>query len=120
MKAILNGRILLPDSIRSMTHYLLENGVTGFLPTSLTVSWDILESTCKYIHGLMKESDSPAFSGSQILGMHMEGPFINPVKKDAQNPDYILAPDADIVLLDDDCQVLCTIVKGTTKYIRNN
>ena len=25
--------------------------------------------------------------------------------------------DADIVLLDDDCQVLRTIVKGTTKYI---
>jgi N-acetylglucosamine-6-phosphate deacetylase len=81
-----------------MAHSLLQNGVTGFLPTSLTVSWDMLESICRHIRELAKESDSPEFSGSQILGMHMEGPFINPSKKGAQNEAYILRPDAQKVL----------------------
>ena len=31
-----------PDSVRIIAHHLLQNGVTGFLPTSLTVSWDKL------------------------------------------------------------------------------
>lgn len=87
-----------PDSIRKMAYCLLQNGVTGFLPTSLTVGWNKLESICKHIRGLMQESTSPAFSGSQVLGMHMEGPFINPSRKGSQNPDYILLPDAGKVL----------------------
>ena len=87
-----------PDGVRRMAHSLLQNGVTGFLPTSLTVSWDMLESICRHIRELAKESDSPDFSGSQILGMHMEGPFINPSKKGAQNEAYILRPDAQKVL----------------------
>ena len=87
-----------PDDIRKMAHGLLANGVTSFLPTTLTVAWETLESVCRHIRGLMEESLSPDFNGAQIAGMHMEGPFINPSKKGAQNPDYILAPDAQKVL----------------------
>ncbi|MBQ6257077.1 MAG: amidohydrolase family protein, partial [Clostridia bacterium] len=87
-----------PDDIRKMAHGLLENGVTSFLPTTLTVAWETLESVCRHIRGLMEESLSPDFDGAQIAGMHMEGPFINPAKRGAQNEAYILAPDADRVL----------------------
>ena len=87
-----------PDDIRKMAHGLLANGVTSFLPTTLTVAWETLESVCRHIRGLMEESLSPDFDGAQIAGMHMEGPFINPGKKGAQNEAYILRPDADKVL----------------------
>ena len=87
-----------PDDIRKMAHGLLANGVTSFLPTTLTVAWETLESVCRHIRGLMEESLSPDFNGAQIAGMHMEGPFINPGKKGAQNEAYILRPDADKVL----------------------
>lgn len=87
-----------PDDIRKMAHGLLANGVTSFLPTTLTVEWSTLESVCRHIRGLMEESLSPDFDGAQIAGMHMEGPFINPGKKGAQNEAYILPPDADKVL----------------------
>jgi N-acetylglucosamine-6-phosphate deacetylase len=46
----------------------------------------------------MEESLAPDFDGAQILGMHMEGPFITPAKKGAQNEAYILPPDARKVL----------------------
>ena len=87
-----------PDGIRAMARRLLENGVTSFLPTTLTVAWETLESVCRSIRTLMPESQSPDFQGAEIVGMHMEGPFINPSKKGAQNPDYILAPDPQKVL----------------------
>ena len=87
-----------PDGVRRMAHRLLENGVTSFLPTTLTVGWETLESVCRSIRELMPESQAPDFMGAEIVGMHMEGPFINPSKKGAQNPDYILAPDPQKVL----------------------
>ena len=87
-----------PDDIRKMAHGLLANGVTSFLPTTLTVDWATLKSVCRHIRGLMEESLAPEFDGAQIAGMHMEGPFINPSKKGAQNEAYILKPDADKVL----------------------
>ena len=87
-----------PDDIRKMAHGLLANGVTSFLPTTLTVDWATLERVCCHIRELMEESLDPDFDGAQIAGMHMEGPFINPSKKGAQNEAYILKPDADKVL----------------------
>jgi len=87
-----------PDDIRKMARGLLANGVTAFLPTTLTVAWETLESVCCNVRKLMEESLSPDFDGAQIAGMHMEGPFINPAKKGAQNEAYILKPDADKVL----------------------
>ena len=87
-----------PDDIRHMAKRLLQNGVTGFLPTTLTVAWETLESVCGSIRALAKESEKPDFDGAQILGMHMEGPFINPSKKGAQNERFILKPDAEKVL----------------------
>ncbi len=87
-----------PEAIRLMARHLPENGVTGFLPTTLTVSWPILESICRHVRQLSEESQNGAFPGAEILGLHMEGPFINPQYKGAQNESYILAPDADKIL----------------------
>lgn len=87
-----------PDGVRKMAHDLLENGVTCFLPTTLTVDWTILESICRHMRKLSAESKRADFSGAEIAGIHLEGPFINPQYKGAQNEAYILEPDAGKVL----------------------
>lgn len=87
-----------PDAVRRMACELTENGVTAFLPTTLTVSWEILKSICEHMRILAGESRRPDFPGAEIPGIHMEGPFINPQYKGAQNPAFILAPDADKIL----------------------
>lgn len=87
-----------PAGIRKMAKGLLENGVTSFLPTTLTVEWQLLCEICDSLRGLREESLSADFTGAEILGMHMEGPFVNPSKKGAQNENYILKPDAGKVL----------------------
>ncbi len=87
-----------PAGVRRMSEKLLENGVTSFLPTTLTVDWDTLKSVCGHMRVLARESQRPEYPGAEILGVHLEGPFINPERKGAQNPEYILPPDADKVL----------------------
>lgn len=87
-----------PEAIRMMARYLVENGVTAFLPTTLTVPWETLESVCRHIRALSAESRSADFPGAEIMGLHMEGPFVNPKYKGAQNADYILDPDAERIL----------------------
>ena len=81
------------EGIRAMARGFLENGVTSFLPTTMTVAWDILEQVFSQVRELQKESRQADFSGAQILGCHAEGPFINPSKKGAQAESAILAPD---------------------------
>ena len=83
------------DSIRTIAGGIVKNGVTGFLPTTMTVSMDVIEKAIRVCGDLMEESKT--WQGTQILGVHAEGPFINPSKKGAQDERYILKPDAAFV-----------------------
>ena len=82
------------ESMRIISKGLLENGVTGYLPTTMTVDMKTVQGAIDVCRGLMGESD---FDGSTILGVHAEGPFISASKKGAQDERYILKPDADFV-----------------------
>lgn len=86
------------EGLRRMARALLENGVTSFLPTTMTVDWATLEACFQDIRDLMQESAAADFDGAQILGCHAEGPFINPQRKGAQAAEAILPPDAAKVL----------------------
>lgn len=87
-----------PEGVRRMARGILQNGVTSFLPTTMTVDWDILETVFQQLRELKEESLQPGFDGAEILGCHAEGPFINPARKGAQAASAILAPDAEKVL----------------------
>ena len=82
------------ESLRIISKGLLENGVTGYLPTTMTVDMSVITGAIDVCRALMKEKN---FDGSTILGVHAEGPFISPSKKGAQDERYILKPDADFV-----------------------
>ena len=73
----------------------MKNGVTGFLPTTMTVDMKVIRKALEVCRDLKEESKS--WTGSQILGCHAEGPFISESKKGAQDPKYILKPDAKFV-----------------------
>ena len=83
------------DSIRTISEGLLKNGVTAYLPTTMTVDMKVIKKALQVCRNLKEESK--AWKGSQILGCHAEGPFISESKKGAQDPKYILKPDADFV-----------------------
>ncbi len=83
------------DSIRTISKGLLGNGVTGYLPTTMTVDMKVIRKALEVCRALKEESKT--WEGSEILGCHAEGPFISESKKGAQDPKYILKPDAAFV-----------------------
>ena len=83
------------DSMKIISKKLLANGVTGYLPTTMTVDMKIIRKSLELCRSLMNESRS--WDGSAILGVHAEGPFISEGKKGAQDAKYILKPDASFV-----------------------
>ena len=85
------------ESLRIISKGLLGNGVTGYLPTTMTVDMAVIKGALEACRALMPETRTPEFDGSEILGVHAEGPFISESKKGAQDPKYILKPDADFV-----------------------
>lgn len=83
------------ESIRTISNGLLANGVTGYLPTTMTVDMKVIRKALEVCRDLKEESKN--WNGSAILGCHAEGPFISEAKKGAQDPAYILKPDATFV-----------------------
>ena len=85
-----------PEGIKKMAYGVAKNGVTAFLPTTMTVSKGEIVAALNAVRSLKEESKS--WGGAEILGVHAEGPFINPSKKGAQAEENILAPDADFII----------------------
>lgn len=81
----------------TMAEGLIKNGVTSFLPTTMTLPLPQIEEALAVIRRLMQKSRKASFRGAQILGCHVEGPFLNPLKKGAQAAEHILPPDASFI-----------------------
>lgn len=79
-----------PSAIVTMTRDKRKDGVTSLLVTTLTLSFEELEVCCKNAAAVMND---PEADGARILGMHLEGPYINPTKAGAQNPNFLRNPD---------------------------
>lgn len=94
------------DSIRTIAGGLVENGVTGFLPTTMTVDMKVIEGA---LDACREVRDSGEYYGSTILGVHAEGPFISASKKGAQDERFILKPDADFVKANADIIKIITL-----------
>lgn len=80
------------ESLEVISKGLLANGVTGYLPTTMTVDMKVIKKALEVCRNLKEKSKT--WQGSEILGCHAEGPFISESKKGAQDAKYILKPDA--------------------------
>ena len=60
-------------------------GTTAFLPTTMTMSKDKIIRSLRSICEAVKKGTA----GAEILGIHLEGPYINPEKKGAQKEEDI-------------------------------
>lgn len=93
------------EGIRKMADGIVKNGVTSWLPTTMTVSLDELRAAFAAIRRVMEKPGK----GAQVLGVNAEGPYINPKRKGAQAEDHILPPTADFYLEYKDLIKLATI-----------
>lgn len=82
-----------PTTIWPVAAQLPQYGVTAFLPTIITAP---LEKSAAG-RRIVTEGRPTGYRGATPLGLHIEGPFLNPAKKGAHNPNYLRAPSLDAV-----------------------
>ncbi|MBQ3240358.1 MAG: N-acetylglucosamine-6-phosphate deacetylase [Akkermansia sp.] len=76
------------ESIRTIADYKMKEGVTTWLPTTLTLGTNTLADVCRCVK---EYAESP--NGSKTPGVHLEGPYINPRQCGAQNPAFVREAD---------------------------
>ena len=81
------------EGLKIMAEGVAKNGVTSFLPTTMTVSYDELRKAFSLIRKGMEESRSADWKGAAIVGANAEGPFINISKKGAQAGEHVRVGD---------------------------
>lgn len=82
-----------------------KSGCTSYLPTLITTSDDLMKQ------GVQVMRDYLAKYPNQALGLHLEGPWLNIIKKGTHNPDFVRKPD--MALVDFLCQNADVITKIT-------
>lgn len=80
-----------PDQMAEHEAWAARNGVTGFLRTIAAPTQSELLALIRAHVDQMKG----ASGGARPLGLHLEGPFLNPDKAGAFNPGWLRAPDLD-------------------------
>jgi len=73
-----------PEVWQDLSEYYGSHGTTGLLATTWTASQEALLQVIETARQVMGHE-----RGARILGVHLEGPFINQVRKGAQNPHLI-------------------------------
>ncbi|HEQ1213748.1 TPA: N-acetylglucosamine-6-phosphate deacetylase [Streptococcus pyogenes] len=75
------------QGIHQMSEGLLATGVTSFLPTTLTSTFEQLEKVSGTIASVADQ-----VKGAKIQGIYFEGPYFTEEYKGAQNPSYMKTP----------------------------
>ncbi len=81
-----------PAQIWPVAREYARYGVTAFLPTIITSPLKNVAAA----QAIVCQTPS-GFRGAQPLGLHVEGPFLNPTRKGAHNPRYLRLPSLDAV-----------------------
>ena len=81
------------EALTTIAKSIVRHGVTSFLPTTMTMDQESIYNALDAIKSLMGYGEDKA----EILGAHLEGPFINQKYKGAQNESYIIDPSYEFI-----------------------
>jgi len=79
------------EALEEIAKTLLKTGCTSYLATTMTMSQEEIKKALLNVQNFKQKE------GATLLGVHLEGPFINPTKHGAQNPEYIQEPNIKLI-----------------------
>lgn len=99
------------EGLKTIMKGLVSEGVTSFCPTTVTQHPIVLSNALKNVAHVASQS----IKGAQIVGIHLEGPFINVAYKGAQPQEHIIKANVDLFqsLYHDSNQLIKLITMAT-------
>ena len=85
-----------PAGVTAICEELARRGTTSWLATTLTASVEQTGEACASVAAAV-EAQGEDFLGCRTQGIFLEGPFFTEEHKGAQNPNYLIDPDAAIL-----------------------
>lgn len=82
------------EDLSIIANTVAKEGTTGFLATTMTQS---PENITKALKAVKTYREKGVKEGAEILGVHLEGPFIAPEHKGAQPLEYVALPDVEVL-----------------------
>ena len=101
----------IKEAIAEIAKYEASIGVTAIAPATMTLSVEELERILAVAASYKKEAEVSGTQGADLIGINMEGPFISPAKKGAQDERNIIPCDSDI------CQRFLDASEGLVKFV---
>lgn len=82
------------DALSDIATAIASEGTVGFLATTMTQSPENIENALKSVNSYIQLNSD---SGAELLGVHLEGPFISPKHVGAQPLEYVVNPSVEVM-----------------------
>ncbi len=91
----------LKGGIVGMAYELIKHGVSSFCPTTMTIPKDKIINCFEAVNDAIAELSQSKIPHAEILGIHLEGPFLNPGKCGVQDTKSCMLPSEGYCLIND-------------------
>lgn len=78
-----------PQALKRMSEFFVTHGVTAFAATMVTAPTENLLAGLENVRTVVNNGGLP---GAEVLGVHQEGPFLNPAEKGCHPKELLVAP----------------------------
>ncbi len=105
-----------PEALNMISKTILSTGTTAFLATTMTMSQETIERAIDNVI-----SSGSSVDGAKVVGVHMEGPYINRQMCGAQDARYIQKPSLELIKKYSSVLKMITLapeIKGAPEFIK--